>query len=100
MPLTIAVRDRRSRKIPAFATRGRGPMNRRYASSDWAGGRPARIPSALPTAFETRARELSLTAGNYASSQDLSRWCEDNRDSARYLSGYSRLGECSADDPL
>jgi hypothetical protein len=58
---------------------GSCPMNRRLESSNWASGRLSRIPSALPTAFETRARELSLTVPTYADSQELRSWCEDNR---------------------
>jgi hypothetical protein len=74
-PFSPAYRRRASR-VPTILS---GPMDQRQEiSSNWASGRPSRTPSAMPTAFETRARELSLTAPMYADSQQLRRWCEDN----------------------
>ncbi len=40
---------------------------------------PVLVPPAMPTAFETRATELSLTADTYFESLELRRWCQDNR---------------------
>lgn len=47
-------------------------MNRRHGN--WA------VPTTMTTAFETRARELNLIAATYFDSEDLPRWCEDNRE--------------------
>jgi len=33
----------------------------------------------MPSAFETRANELGLTAPTYVESHELRRWCQDNR---------------------
>jgi hypothetical protein len=68
---------RRVSRVPSILG---GPMDHRHEiSSNWASGRSSRIPSAMPTAFETRAHELRLTAPTYLESQELRRWCKDNR---------------------
>jgi hypothetical protein len=54
-------------------------MNRRHEGSNWGSGSPVLVPPAMPTAFETRATELSLTADTYFESLELRRWCQDNR---------------------
>ena len=53
-------------------------MNHRHENS-WGSGSPALVPPAMPTAFETLAGELSLTAETYFESLELRRWCHDNR---------------------
>jgi len=37
------------------------------------------IPPAVPTEFELQVRHLRLTAGAYATSTELRRWCWENR---------------------
>ncbi len=54
-------------------------MSGRYGNSGWSSGQPAAVSPALPSAFETRASELGLTAPTYAESRELRRWCQDNR---------------------
>ena len=54
-------------------------INHRHETSTWSSGLPALVPPALPTAFEIRASELSLTAETYFESLELRRWCHDNR---------------------
>jgi hypothetical protein len=45
----------------------------------WASGWPAAVPPASPSAFETRVRELKLTAPAFVESRELQRWCKENR---------------------
>jgi hypothetical protein len=54
-------------------------MSRRSESSGWSGGLPPAVPPSMPTAFEIRAGELSLTALTYSESPELRRWCHVNR---------------------
>jgi len=54
-------------------------MRGRHRNSGWSSGRPAAVPPAMPSAFETRANELGLTAPTYVESHELRRWCQDNR---------------------
>jgi len=51
-------------------------MNRR-GNPNW--GRPIPFAPALPTAFEIQIRRLRLTPDAYASSNELRRWCLQNR---------------------
>ena len=37
-------------------------------------------PPQLPTAFEEEVRKLGLTVSTYATSPQLKRWCERNKD--------------------
>jgi hypothetical protein len=53
---------------------------RKPGNSGWSSGRPATAPAASPTEFELQARRLGLTEDGYASSDQLRRWCEHNRD--------------------
>lgn len=52
-------------------------MNRKQGN--WASGWSAAVPPALPSAFETRVRELSLTTPTYVECRKLRQWCEENR---------------------
>jgi hypothetical protein len=54
-------------------------MSGRHGTSGWASGRPPAVPLDIPSAFETRASELGLTAPTYVESHELRRWCEANR---------------------
>jgi hypothetical protein len=54
-------------------------MSGKYGNTGWSSGRPAAVPPAIPSAFETRAHELGLTAPTYVESGELRRWCHDNR---------------------
>jgi hypothetical protein len=53
-------------------------MSRRSGSSGWS-GLPPTVPPSMPTAFELRVRELSLTVPTYSESPELRRWCKVNR---------------------
>jgi hypothetical protein len=39
-----------------------------------------KVPAPAPTEFELQAHRLGLTEDRYASSDQLRRWCEHNRD--------------------
>jgi hypothetical protein len=49
------------------------------ARSDWSSGIPAEVPPAAQTEFEILAGDLNLTEQSYSGSQQLKKWCEDNR---------------------
>jgi hypothetical protein len=51
-------------------------MNRR-GNPTW--GKPNPLGPALPTEFELQVRRLRLAPDAYASSDELRRWCERNR---------------------
>jgi hypothetical protein len=54
-------------------------MNRR-GNPKWAsGGQAIPLGPALPTEFERQVRQLRLAPEDYASSHELRRWCERNR---------------------
>jgi hypothetical protein len=55
-------------------------MTRKPGNPGWSSGRPAAPVSSGPTAFELEAHRLGLTEENYASSDQLRRWCAQNRD--------------------
>ena len=52
-------------------------MIRKRGNPNW--GKPMPLGPALPTAFEMQVRRLRLTPHVYASSHELRRWCERNR---------------------
>jgi hypothetical protein len=54
-------------------------MSGRRGNSGWSSGQSATVPPAIPSAFETRASELGLSAPTYVESDELRRWCQDNR---------------------
>ncbi len=54
-------------------------MSGKHGNTGWSSGRPAAVPPDMPSAFETRASELGLTAPTYVESQELHRWCHANR---------------------
>ena len=54
-------------------------MSGRHENSGWSSGQPAAVPPAITPAFERRAHELGLTAPTYTESDELRRWCQDNR---------------------
>jgi hypothetical protein len=49
------------------------------ARSNWSSGLPVGIPPAAPTEFEALANELNLTEESYSCSEQLKKWCLDNR---------------------
>jgi len=51
----------------------------RRGNPNWASGRPAPARQATATEFEDRMRKLRLTHDTCAASQELRRWCEENR---------------------
>ena len=55
-------------------------MARRKGNPRWSSGYYSpKVRSAIATDFETQAAQLGLTPENYASSVQLRRWCEQNR---------------------
>jgi hypothetical protein len=52
-------------------------MRHRRGNPNW--GRAMPFALALPTEFELTAKRLRLTPQMYASSRELKRWCESNR---------------------
>jgi len=53
-------------------------MNRR-GNPNWSQGQSIPLGPALPTAFELQVRQLRLTPENYVGSNELRRWCLQNR---------------------
>ena len=54
-------------------------VRRRRGNPKWSSGLPLIPPPARPTEFEMQVRELGLTPKKYASSAELRRWCERNK---------------------
>jgi hypothetical protein len=54
-------------------------MKRRSESSGRSVGLPPSVTPSMPTAFEMRVSELSLTAPTYSESPELRHWCKVNR---------------------
>ncbi len=55
-------------------------MSGRFRDYGWSSGQaPAVPPPSIPSAFETRASELGLTAPTYVDSEELRHWCKANR---------------------
>jgi hypothetical protein len=54
-------------------------VRRKRGNPNWSAGRPVIVPPAEPTEFEMQVRELGLTPKKYASSAELRRWCERNK---------------------
>jgi hypothetical protein len=54
-------------------------MSHRSENSGWSSGRAVAAPPSMPTAFEIRVSELSLTVPTYSESSELRRWCQVNR---------------------
>jgi hypothetical protein len=52
-------------------------MKRRCGNPDW--GKPIPPAPALLTEFEKQVSQMGLTTREYASSAELKRWCEHNR---------------------
>jgi len=52
-------------------------VRRRRGNPNW--GRPLSPMRVLPTEFERQTRSLRLTPKKYASSVELRRWCERNK---------------------
>jgi len=46
----------------------------------WSSGKPMAVPASAPTEFERQAKRLGLSEDGYATSDQLRRWCEHNRD--------------------
>ncbi|HEV2400648.1 MAG TPA: hypothetical protein VGS27_27170 [Candidatus Sulfotelmatobacter sp.] len=55
-------------------------MTRKPGNPSWSSGKPAVAPASSPTEFELQARRLGLAEADYASSDQLRRWCAQNRD--------------------
>jgi hypothetical protein len=53
-------------------------MSRRRGNPNWTKGQLPQIPQ-LPTAFEVEVRKLGLNEQTCATSKQLERWCERNR---------------------
>jgi hypothetical protein len=53
-------------------------MARKRGNPNWGSGRLPRIP-ALPTAFEKQVQRLGLNEQTCATSEELERWCELNK---------------------
>jgi hypothetical protein len=51
----------------------------RQGNPAFSSGRPVSIGPATPTEFDERMRQLGLTSDSCASSTELQRWCEENR---------------------
>jgi len=54
-------------------------VRRKRGNPNWGNGRPLKLSPAMPTEFEMQVRELGLTPATYASSVELRRWCERNK---------------------
>ncbi len=54
-------------------------MARKLESANWASGSFMHVRSVIGTEFEKRMRGLRLTNDTCASSDELRRWCTDNR---------------------
>ena len=54
-------------------------MARKSESANWASGIVMHVRSTMPTEFEKRMRELRLTKETCSASDELRRWCTDNR---------------------
>ena len=55
-------------------------VTRKPGNPGWSSGRPVTVPASTATEFELQARRLGLSEDTYASSDQLRRWCEHNRD--------------------
>ena len=55
-------------------------VTRKPGNPGWSSGRPVTVPASTATEFELQARRLGLGEDEYASSDQLRRWCEHNRD--------------------
>lgn len=55
-------------------------MRPKPSNPGWSSGKSAAIPASSATEFELEARRLKLTEEDYASSDQLRRWCSLNRD--------------------
>jgi hypothetical protein len=49
-------------------------------NSGWSSGKPAAIPASAATEFDMQVLRLGLAEDQYASSEQLRRWCAQNRD--------------------
>jgi hypothetical protein len=47
--------------------------------TNWASGRGAEIRPDEPTGFDVKVQKLGLNSGNWASSEELRKWCEQNK---------------------
>jgi len=54
-------------------------VRRKRGNPNWGSGRSLQVAPAAPAEFELQARELGLTPERYASSVELRRWCERNK---------------------
>jgi hypothetical protein len=54
-------------------------VRRKDGNPNWGSGDRLKFSPAAPTEFELQARELGLTPERYASSVELRRWCERNK---------------------
>jgi len=54
-------------------------LARKRENANWASGIVVHVRSTMPTEFEKRMRELRLTNDTCAGSDELRRWCTDNR---------------------
>ena len=75
-------------------------MARKRENANWASRIVMHVRSTMPTEFEKRMRELRLTKDTCAASDELRRWCTDNRNRCYVPESLLKTREISVDtDP-